>query len=278
MEQIHSGKMNGKKVLVTGSGTGIGREEALEFAREGADVALHYAHSAEGAKSAVEEIQKAGGKAEALPADLSQSGEAERLATRAIDFLGGLDILISNAGITMNKPFGTVTPEQFDTVYHVNIRAPFFVTQTALPALLKSENGVVINITSIHAYSAMQEHTVYAGTKGGLVAYTRTLAIELAPKGIRVNAIAPGAVYVPNYDKAIPNFDIEEAGKNIPAGFVGLPVDIARVAIFLASEEARYIVGQTVVVDGGTISWMPFSDGFRQPLGAHFGQGYVPGL
>jgi NAD(P)-dependent dehydrogenase (short-subunit alcohol dehydrogenase family) len=135
----------------------------------------------------------------------------------------------------------------------------------------------VINITSIHAFEGMPEHSVYAGTKGGLVAYTRALAIELAPLGIRVNAIAPGAVYVPNYHTAIPGFDPSKAGANIPAGFIGLPADIARVALFLASEDARYIVGQTLVVDGGTISWMPFNDGFRQPLSAHFGRGYVPG-
>jgi len=273
-----NGKLAGEKALITGSGTGIGREIAVEFARQGADVALHYAHSAQGAESAVEEIRKAGGKAQAFKADFAHAEQPRNLALRALDFLGGMDVLVSNAGITMNMPFDKVTGEQFDTLYHVNVRAPFFVAQAALPALQDGNGGAIINITSIHAYEGMPEHAVYAGTKGSLVAYTRTLAIELAPKGVRVNAIAPGAVYVPNYDKVIPDFDRNEAGKNIPAGFIGQPLDIARVAVFLASPDARYIVGQTLIVDGGTTSWMPFHDGFRQPLNVHFGRGYVPGV
>lgn len=273
-----NGKLAGKKIVVTGSGTGIGREIALEFARQGADVALHYAHSVQGAESAVDEVRRGGGKAQAFKADFALATEAGNLISQARDFLGGLDVLVCNAGITMNMPFDKVTPEQFDTLYHVNVRAPFFATQAALADLQSSDSGTIINITSIHAYEGMPEHAVYAGTKGSLVAYTRSLAIELAPKGVRVNAIAPGAVYVPNYEKAIPNFDPEEAGKNIPVGFLGQPLDIARVAVFLASEDARYIVGQTLIVDGGTTAWMPFQDGFRQPLNVRFGQGYVPGV
>ena len=269
--------MRGKRVLVTGSGTGIGREIALEFSRCGAAVALHYAHSDQGAASAVDEIRRGGGKAEAFQADLAQLDPTRQLAAQALDFLGGMDVLINNAGITMNRPFDAVTPEQYDTLYGVNVRAPYFLTQATLSEL-EAGGGAVINVTSIHAYEGMREHTVYAGTKGALVAYTRTLAIELAPRGVRVNAIAPGAVYVPNYDRAMPDYDVDAAGKDIPVGFVGKPLDIARVAVFLASDDARFIVGQTLVADGGTISWMPFHDGFRQPLNVQFGQGYVPGI
>jgi len=271
-------RMQHRKVLVTGSGTGIGREVALEFARQGATVCLHFSHSGKGAQSAVDEIRKAGGTAAAFQADFRDLDDVNKLAADTLHFLGGLDVLVNNAGITMNRPFEKVTPEQFDALYDVNIKAPFFLTQAVLPELVRAGNATVINMTSIHAFEGMPEHSVYAGTKGGLVAYTRELAIELAPKNVRVNAIAPGAVYVENYDKAMDNFDPEATGKTIPVGFIGKPLDIARVAVFLASEDARFIIGQTLVVDGGTTSWMPFHDGFRQPINATFGRGYVPGV
>jgi glucose 1-dehydrogenase/3-oxoacyl-[acyl-carrier protein] reductase len=188
-----------------------------------------------------------------------------------------LDGLVNNAGITMNMPFERVTPEQFDTLYNVNVRAPFFLTQTALPALIESR-GAVVNIASIHAFQGYPEHSVYAGTKGAIVAMTRELAVELALKGVRVNAIAPGSIVVEGYYKANPDFDPEAAGRLIPCGFIGQPEDVAHAAAFLLSEEARFLVGQTLILDGGTTAWMPFSDAFRQPNTAQFGKGYVPGL
>lgn len=275
--ETHTPRLAGKKVLVTGSGTGIGREVALEFGREGAEVVLHYSHSKEGAASAVEELHQLGVRAAVFQADFARVEEVRRLGQQTLEFLGGLDALINNAGITMNRPFEQVEPEQFDRLYQVNVRAPFFLTQTLLPALVASQ-GAVINLSSVHAFEGYPEHSVYAGTKGALVAYTRELAIELALKGVRVNAIAPGSVVVENHYKAMPDLDLEAGGRNIPCGFVGVPLDIARVAVFLASADARYIVGQTLIVDGGTTSWMPFGDGFRQPMGVQFGKGYVPGL
>jgi NAD(P)-dependent dehydrogenase (short-subunit alcohol dehydrogenase family) len=269
---------DGKRVLVTGAGTGIGRAIALEFARAGAHVALHYCHDATGAATAVDEICQRGGQAKAFKADFNSVEEARKLADDAIAFLGGLDVLINNAGITMNRPFEQVTPAQFDTLYHVNVRAQFFVAQAALPALLQRGGGVIINISSIHAFEGYAQHSVYAGTKGAIVAMTRELAIELAPRGIRVNCIAPGAIEVANYYKAMPDFDPKAAGQLIPAGFIGQPIDIARAAVWLASDEARFIVGQTLVIDGGTTAWMPFSDAFRQQSTAQFGKGYVPGI
>jgi NAD(P)-dependent dehydrogenase (short-subunit alcohol dehydrogenase family) len=270
--------MEGKRVLVTGAGTGIGKGVALEFARAGADVALHYAHSSAGALEAVAEAHALGVRAEAFPADFRSADEAKHLAEVAAGFLGGIDVLYNNAGITMNLPFEEVTVEQFDTLYNVNIRAMFFVTQACLPYLVAAGHGVVINTTSIHAFEGMPEHSVYAGTKGAIVSYTRELAIELALKGIRVNAIAPGSVSVENHYKVMEHHDPEAEGRSVPAGFIGEPSDIGRVAVFLASDDARYIVGQTIVVDGGTTSWMPFNDGFRQPITTWFGRGYVPGV
>jgi len=268
----------GRKVLVTGSGTGIGKGVALECAREGADVAFHYAHSSAGAFEAVAAAQALGVRAAAFGGDFANVEEARRVAREAVAFLGGLDVLINNAGITMNRPFAKVTVEQFDTLFHVNIRAMFFVTQECLPALIASGRGVVINMTSVHAFEAYCEHTVYASTKGAIVSFTRNLAIELAPLGVRVNAIAPGAVIVENHYKVSPDLDPEAVGRGIPIGFAGQPRDIARACVFLATDDARYIVGQTLVIDGGTTSWMPFGEGYRQGPGGQFGVGYVPGL
>ncbi|MCL5099347.1 MAG: SDR family oxidoreductase, partial [Candidatus Omnitrophica bacterium] len=157
------------------------------------------------------------------------------------------------------------------------VRAQFFLTQRLLAAL-EEARGVVVNLTSIHAYQGMREHSVYAGTKGAIVSYTRELAVELAPRGVRVVGLAPGGVWVENTTKAMGKANPEEHGKGIPCGFVGMPIDIAKVAVFLASPEARYILGHTLIVDGGTTAWMPFGEQWRTPLNAQFGKGYVPGL
>ena len=274
----HTGKMEGKRVLVTGSGTGIGRGVALEFAREGAAVVLHYAHSEAGAARAVDEIRSAGGTAEAFQADMADIEQVRALASQAIEFLGGLDVLVNNAGITMNKPFLQVTPEQFDTLYNVNIRGMYFLTQAAVPTMIEQGSGAVINLTSVHAFAGMTEHTIYAGTKAAIVGFTRVLALELATKGVRVNAIAPGWILVENHLKVLGEFDQQSAGTTIPAGVIGAPHDIGKLALFLASEESRYIVGQTLVIDGGMLAIMPLSGDFREPRQEQWGQGYVPGL
>ncbi len=188
-KQLHA--MDGMRVLVTGAGTGIGKGIALEFAREGAVVALHYSHSSAGADAAVKEILAAGGKAAAFAADFSKREEVRRLAGRALEFLGGIDVLVNNAGVSLTFPFEQVTGEQFDLLYAVNVGAPFFLTQALLPRLRESKNPSVINLSSVHAYEGCPEFSVYAGTRGAIVAFTRELAIELAPLGVRVNAI-PG--------------------------------------------------------------------------------------
>lgn len=274
----NSGKMDGKGVLITGAGTGIGRGVALEFAKEGGDVVLHYAHSSDGARSAVDEITHSGGKAAALQADLADIGQCQELVAQARDFLGGIDVLVNNAGITMNKPFMDVTPEHYNKLYDVNIRGMFFVTQAGVRDMIEQGQGAVINLTSVHAFSGMTEHTIYAGTKGAIVAFTRVLALELAQKGIQVNAIAPGWILVENHLKVLGDFDQEAASASIPAGVIGTPQDIGRLAIFLASPEGSYIRGQTLVIDGGQSAIMPLTGDFREPRKEQWGQGYVPGL
>ena len=274
----NSEKMDGKRVLVTGAGTGIGRGVALEFAKEGGDVVLHYAHSSDGAVSAVDEITHSGGKAAAFQADLSDIGQCQDLVAQARDFLGGIDVLINNAGITMNKPFMDVTPEHYNKLYDVNIRGMFFVTQAGVRDMIDQGQGAVINLTSVHAFSGMTEHTIYAGTKGAIVAFTRVLALELSQKGIQVNAIAPGWILVENHMKVLGDFDQDAASASIPAGVIGAPEDIGRLAIFLASPEGSYIRGQTLVIDGGQSAIMPLTGDFREPRQEQWGQGYVPDL
>jgi len=274
-------KLAGRCALVTGSGTGIGREIALEFARQGADVVLHYAHSAAGAESAAEEIQSMGRRSVAFRADFDELDEVVELARRAVGFLGGVDCLVNNAGITFNKPFLQVSREQFDLLYHVNIRAQFFLTQEIAGNMLARHGGAVCNITSIHGVQGAPEHSVYAGTKGAIIAYTRALAVELAHRGIRVNAIAPGWVTVESYHTAIPGFSEEaarETARNtVPAARAGTPRDIAKLAAFLCSQDAEFIIGQTLVADGGTTSLMSLFPDFRQQSNSRFGKGYVPG-
>ncbi|MBP7935453.1 MAG: glucose 1-dehydrogenase [Phycisphaerae bacterium] len=275
-------RLAGKRALVTGSGTGIGREIAMEFARQGADVVLHYSHSDAGARSAVKEIEALGRRATAVNANFNSVDETIGLGEQAIGFLGGIDCLVNNAGITLNKPFLEVTREQFDVLYHVNIRAQFFLTQTVAKDMLKHGGGAVCNITSIHGLQGAPEHSVYAGTKGAIIAYTRTLSVELAYQGIRVNAIAPGWVTVDNYYKAIPGFNEKDAGESaknaVPVARAGRPLDIAHLAVFLCSDEAGYIVGQTIIADGGTTALMSLISDFRTRSTARFGTGYVPGV
>jgi NAD(P)-dependent dehydrogenase (short-subunit alcohol dehydrogenase family) len=276
------GRLAGKRALVTGSGTGIGREIALEFAREGADVVLHFAHSGGGAESAADEIRSLGRRSAVVHADFADLDAVAELGRQAIHFLGGVDCLVNNSGITLNRPFLDTTREQFDLLYNVNIRAQFFLTQQIVQDMLPRGGGAICNVTSVHALQGAPEHAVYAGTKGAIVSYTRALAVELAHRGIRVNAIAPGWVTVENYYKAIPGFQEDaarEAARNaVPVSRAGTPRDIARLAVFLCSDEAEFIVGQTLVADGGTTSLMSLFPNFRERSQNRFGTGYVPGI
>lgn len=189
---------------------------------------------------------------------------------------------MNNGGITLNKPFLEVTREQFDMLFHVNMRSQFFLTKRLVKGILERGGGSICNLTSIHGLQGAPEHTACAATKGAIIAYTRALAVELAHKGIRVNAIAPGWVTVENYYKAIRGFNVkdaqETARQKVPATRYGVPRDIAKLAVFLCSEDASLIVGQTLVIDGGPTSLMSLLSDFRAVSTARFGIGYVPGV
>ena len=253
---ISNGKLAGKRALITGAGTGIGREVALEFSRQGADVVLHYSASKGGADSAVAEITAAGGKAAAIQADLGKVSECFRLVDAAAEFLGGLDCLVNNAGITEVWDFFDVTQERFDQLYSVNIRGEFFCAQRAAQYMLKAGGGAIVNMTSVHGFAGMPGHSVYAGTKGAIIAWTREVSIELARKNIRVNAVAPGWIEVESHYTKYEGYDTSDATHSVPRARVGHPLDVAKACVFLASDDADFVVGHTMLVDGGTVALM----------------------
>ena len=277
-----TGKLAGKRALVTGAGTGIGREIALEFGRQGADVVLHYSHGPEGAVSAAHQIESMGRRAKILAADFSYADAALNMAEAALEFLGGIDCLVNNAGITLNRPFLKMKPEQLDTLLNVNFRTPYLLTQRMVEPMVNQGMGAICNLSSIHGLQGAPEHSAYAATKGAIAACTRALAVELGFRGVRVNAIAPGWIMVENHATAIAGFDLEksrhQAETAVPMARYGLPLDVAKMAAYLCSQDAGFITGQTIVVDGGTSTLMSLISDFRSESTARFGTGFVPGV
>jgi NAD(P)-dependent dehydrogenase (short-subunit alcohol dehydrogenase family) len=274
------GRLASKGLLVTGAGTGIGRQIALEFALQGADVVLHYSHDSTGAESALKEIQSMGRRATIIRTDFNDVDAADTLADGALEFLSQVDCLVNNAGITFNSPFLKLKGEQLDVLMNVNFRTPFLLTQRIAAAMIQHGGGVICNISSIHGLQGAPEHSAYAATKGAIIASTRALAVELGHKGIRVNAIAPGWITVDSYWGAIPGFDSdkakEQARNSIPLARYGVPSDVAKLAAFLCSDDAGFITGQTLVIDGGTTALMSLISDFRNESTARFGREYLP--
>jgi 3-oxoacyl-[acyl-carrier protein] reductase len=241
----------GKTALVTGASRGIGRASALALAKAGANVLVHYGNSEKEADAAVAEIRKAGGHAEKVGADLRQADGPHNLANRVRAILGDrLDILVANAGISKAASIEDTTIEDFDNLFAVNVRAPFFLVQQLLPALSKGSN--IIFTSSLAAHASAGSLSAYGATKGAVDTLVKYFASALGPRGIRVNAVAPGVV-----DTDMSNFTKSEAGREAALGMQALkrvarPDDIAPVVAFLASDAARWITGETVRVDGGS--------------------------
>jgi 3-oxoacyl-[acyl-carrier protein] reductase len=243
--------LSGKTALVTGASRGIGRASALALARAGAQVLVHYSSSETEADAVVAEIRKDGGRAEKVGADLRQADGPHMLAKRVRAIVGDrLDILVANAGISKTASIEETKIEDFDNLFAVNVRAPFFLVQQLLPALCKGSN--IIFTSSLAARASVGTLSAYGATKGAIDALVKHFASALGPRGIRVNAIAPGVV-----ETDMSNFTKTEAGREVVLGMQALkrvaqPDDIGAVVAFLASDDARWITGDSVHVDGGS--------------------------
>ena len=244
-----SGPLQGRRALVTGAGSGIGQGIARELAHQGAAVALHYAHSADGARELCAEIVAFGGRAEVLAGDLADVAACRRIVDEAATELGGLDILVNNSGVTKTRDPLALTEPDYDELFDVNVRAAYFCAQQAVPHL-ERRGGAIVNVSSIHGGAGFPGHAAYAATKGALNAFTRALAIDLAPKRIRVNAVAPGLIEVARYFD-MPGYSSERTARRVPWGRMGAPADVARVVAFFVSPAADYVTGQLLYVDGG---------------------------
>jgi len=243
--------LSGKTALVTGASRGIGRASALALAKKGARVLVHYGQGKAEAESVVEEIRKAGGKAQTVTADLAAADGAHKLAQQVRTIVGDrLDILVANAGVSKAVPIEETTVEDFDRLFAVNVRAPFFLVQQLLPIL--HEGSSIVLLSSLAARASVGTIYAYAATKGAIDTLVKHFAAALGPRGIRVNAVAPGVVQTD-----MSNFTKTDAGRDFTLGMQALkrlaePEDIGDVIAFLASNEARWITGDTVHVDGGS--------------------------
>ncbi|TMC71415.1 MAG: glucose 1-dehydrogenase [Chloroflexi bacterium] len=241
--------LEGRRALVTGGGIGIGQGIARELALQGASVAIHYAHSGGGAREVCIEITSAGGRAMVLHGDLSRVAECRRVVDEAAAELGGLDILVNNSGVTKTRDPLALTEPEYDELFDVNVRAAYFCTQRAVPHLEK-RGGSIVSVSSVHGGAGFPGHAAYAATKGALNAFTRALAMDLASKKIRVNAVAPGLIETPRYFE-MPGYSTERTARRVPWGRMGEPADVAKVVAFLVSPAADYVTGQLLYVDGG---------------------------
>lgn len=247
-----SGKLLGKVALVTGGDSGIGRAVAIAFAREGAEVVIGYLKEHADAAETVRLVQEEGRRCLSVPGDIGDEAFCRELVQRTLDEYGHLDVLVNNAA--EQHPKGSleeITAEQLERTFRTNIFSMFHLTKAALPHLKK--DSAILNTTSVTAYKGSPQLLDYASTKGAIVAFTRSLALALADRGIRVNGVAPGPIWTPLITSTFPNEKIETFGADTPMKRPGQPEEVAPCYVFLASDDASYMSGQILHPNGGTV-------------------------
>lgn len=244
--------LTGKVAVVTGAGRGIGRAIALKLAQLGASIVINYRSSAKEAEEVISEIRNNGGKAEMVQGDVSSFEDAEKVIKFATESFGRLDILVNNAGITKDTLLLRMKEEDFSKVLDVNLKGVFNCTKYASSIMLKQKSGRIINISSVIGLIGNAGQANYAAAKAGIIGFTKSIAKELGARGITVNAIAPGFITT-DMTEVLSEKIKEKLIENVPLKKLGNPEDVANLAAFLASENASYITGQVINVDGGMV-------------------------
>ncbi|MBD8908687.1 SDR family oxidoreductase [Methylorubrum zatmanii] len=245
-----SGRLEGKKAIITGADSGIGRAVALAFAREGADVLVSYLDEEEDAAETRRLIEEAGRKAVLVPGDIGDAAHCKRIVERAVEAFGRVDVLVNNAAhqATFTDP-EEISDEEWEKTFRVNIHAMFYLTKAVLPHM--REGAAIINTTSVNADTPSPQLLAYATTKGAIQNYTGGLAQMLAERGIRVNCVAPGPIWTPLIPSTMPAEKVKQFGSQVPMKRPGQPRELAPIYVMLASDESSYVSGATVAVTGG---------------------------
>lgn len=238
--------------IVTGAGRGIGRAIALELAQAGARVVVNYAGNAEQAEKTVTMIEDKGGQAIAVQADVSQAADVDRLVKTTIETYGKVDILVNNAGITRDNLLLRMKEADWDAVLNTNLKGVFLTSKAVSKIMMKQRSGVVVNIASVVGISGNAGQANYAAAKAGIIGFSKSMAKELASRGIRVNVVAPGYIST-DMTESLPNEVKEQIQKSIPLGRIGTPEEVAQTVLFLSSAASSYITGQVFAVDGGML-------------------------
>lgn len=245
-----SGRLLGKKALITGGDSGIGRAVAVAFAREGADVLISYLSEEDDAQETARVVRDSGRTCVTLPGDISQESQCELLVDRTIAELGQLDILVNNAAYQMTRAgIGEIATDEWDHTLRTNLYAMFWLCKAALPRM--PEGSTIINSSSIQAYQPSPKLLAYATTKGAIITFTKALSQDAIRRGIRVNAVAPGPIWTPLVPSTMEPEHVQEFGANTPVGRAGQPVELAPLYVFLASVESSYITGEVIGATGG---------------------------
>lgn len=244
--------LTGKTAVVTGGSRGIGRAICIELAKQGANVVVNYSGSEEKAKQVVSQIEELGAKAIAVQANVAHSDEVESMMKQAIEVFGTLDILVNNAGITRDNLLMRMKEQEWDDVVDTNLKGVFLCTKAVTRQMMKQRAGRIINISSIVGVAGNPGQANYVAAKAGVIGLTKTCAQELASRNILVNAIAPGFITTEMTD-SLPEELKEAMLKQIPLAKLGQPEDVAKAVVFFASDQANYITGQTLHIDGGLV-------------------------